>query len=251
MFWHLTILSGLSVFAAVAIFLFLLKNRKQMESLKFFLLGTLVMTIDFLVEYAGTSSGLWTYHQSVFFVVGLVPVELMFLFFSAGVMAGFLFTRMNKLKIPLRVNTIFYLLISIGLILYARQIYLTNSGTIFYISIIIGLWGFYNISERNKESALVLAILAMIVDVIAEEVVIGSGGYSYLHGFDISIPMTYGLLTLGLLAVMEKLHKLDEFLEHPVVRKLLRLLGVKREQYKKKFSDVKNRVQRRLTADKS
>lgn len=251
MFWYLTILSILSTLSAGAIFVFLLKREEHLESLKFFLLGFLLMVFDFLIEYSGTSNDFWTYHQSVYFILDLVPIELMFLFFSTGVLAGFLFTRMNKIKIPFRVNTVFYLLILTGVLLHLRQVYMTGRGNLFYLSIIIGLWGFYNISEKNKESALALSLIAFVVDIVAEKLVIGAGGYSYKHGFDLSIPLIYSLLTLGLLALMEKMHKLDQFLEYPVVKNLLKVVGVKRERYKDKFNSVKDKVKERLKENDS
>ena len=246
MLWHLTILSILAVVLAGAVLFFLLKERRWLRFLKFFILGTFAMLVDFILEYTGTSHGMWTYHQSIFFVFDLVPIELMFLFFSAGVLAAFAYTRMNEINIPVRVNTILYFAVIITFLHYTRSIYMTGSGKLLYLSIAIGLWGFYNISEKNKEGALVLALMAVVVDFVAEKIVIGGGGYSYQYGFDISIPITYALLTLGVLALLEKLDKLDKLLDHPLIKKILKVVGVKREEYKKRFKEVRDAVKERM-----
>ncbi|MFP4116835.1 MAG: hypothetical protein ACLFQ8_02725 [Candidatus Aenigmatarchaeota archaeon] len=246
MLWYLTILSILSTLSAVIIFIFLLLRKEHLQSFKFFLLGIFLMIIDFLVEYTGTSRGMWTYHQSMFFIKGLVPIELMFLFFSAGVLAAFFHTKISKIETPIRIDFILYFFILVTFLHYIRSIYMTGSGDLLYLSITIGLWGLYNISEKNKESALMLAFLAAVLDFVAEKIVIGAGGYSYQHGFDISIPILYALLTLGLLAVLEKMDKLDELLEHPLVKRILKTVGVKREKYKDKFNNIKERLEEKM-----
>lgn len=246
MLWYLTILSAISTVSAAVILIFLLTKKEHLESLKFFILGMILVVVDFIIEYRGTSTGLWTYHQSIFFVEGLIPIELLFLFFSTGVLAGFFYTRMNKVNIPVRVNTILYFIILITALHHVREVYMTGSSGLLYLSIAIGLWGFYNISEKNKESALVLAFIAAVIDFITEKIVIGGGGYSYQHGFEISVPITYALMTLGLLAVLEKMDKLDVVLEHPFIKKILKAVGVKRDKYKDKFNGLKERVKDKM-----
>jgi len=114
------------------------------------------------------------------------------------------------------------------------------------LAILVGLWGVSNISDRNKEGALVLAMLATVIDLASELIIVGSGSYSYANGFSLSIPIVYGLFTLGLLAVMEKLHRLDELLDHPFVKNLLKVFGVYRKKYKKQFMKVKKRIRKEL-----
>ena len=126
--------------------------------------------------------------------------------------------------------------------MWVRELYQESTASILPLAILIGLWGISNISGKNKEGALILAMLATVLDLVSETVIIASGSYSYNNGFNISIPMVYGLLTLGILAIMEKLRKLDDLLDHPFVKKLLKLFGVYREHYTQKFTRVKNGV---------
>ncbi len=243
---YLTIMSGFAITFTVAIMILLFRKRNLREILKYCLMGLFVAFIDIIIEFLGTTTGHWTYHESIYFIFNFIPIELVFLFFSAGIIARFIFLNMNKIKIPIKANAIFYILILLTFLIYTREIYQESKASILPLAILIGLWGISNISNRNKEGALILALLAAGADWISETIIIGSGSYSYKNGFDLSIPFVYGLFTLGLLAVMEKLHKLDELLDHPFVRNLLKLFGVYREKYVQKFREVKNRVTKEL-----
>ena len=122
-----------------------------------------------------------------------------------------------------------------------REIYQESVTDMLPLAIIIGLWGVSNISDKNKESSLILAISATVLDLAAEIIIIGSGSYDYANEFSISIPIIYGLITLGMLAVMERLHKLDKFLDCPFIIKLLKLFGVYRERYSGKIAKAKEK----------
>jgi len=235
MLGSLTIMSGFAVIFTLAILVMLFRKRDVREIMKYCAIGLLVSLIDIVVEYLGTSTGHWTYNESIYFIFNLIPIELIFLFFSAGVILRFIFLNTNKIKIPVRANAIFYVLILITFLIWVREVYQESATSILPLAILIGLWGISNISDKNKEGALILAILAVVADLISEIIVISSGSYSYKNGFSLSIPITYGLFTLGILAIMEKLHKLDEFLDHPFVKQILKLFGVYREKYAERF----------------
>lgn len=246
MFGYLTILTAVGILGTLAILMFLLKIRDFREITKYCIIGLLVALIDFIVEYFGTSVGNWTYNESIYFIMDLVPIELVFLFFSAGVFARFIFKNAYRIKMPIKANGIFYILILIAIAMWIRTIYMEPTANMLPLSIIIGLWGISNIKEYNKESALLLAIIAVIADLIIETIIVGSGSYVYEAGFRIEIPITYGLLTLGLLAIMEKMHKLDDLLNRPAVKKILKLFGVYRKKYEKELVKVKKRVKKEI-----
>ncbi|MCD6576373.1 MAG: hypothetical protein J7K73_04405, partial [Nanoarchaeota archaeon] len=218
----LTTLSLSAVVLTSIIITILLKERNTKEIMKYVVIGTIVALADIIIEFLGTSTHHWTYKESIYFLLGKIPIELVLLFFSAGIIARFIFIHLNQIKIPIRVNAMLYVLILITFLNYVREIYQQTTTTIIPLAILVGLWGIVNISERNREGALLLAILAAFADWISEVVIIGSGSYSYANGFNLSIPIIYGLFTLGLLAIMEKLHKLDKLFDHPLISKLLK-----------------------------
>lgn len=213
MLGYLSILSGFAVIFTLTILFLVFKNKNFMEIMKYCAIGFIVALVDFIFEYFGTVTGHWTYNESGFFIFHLVPIELVFLFFSAGVIARFVFLNVKKVKFPIKTNVIFYILILFAFFMYIGELYREPRADMMPLAILVGLWGISNISERNRESALVLAILAAFIDLIAEIIVIGSGSYRYSNGFSFNISIIYGLYTLGVLATMEKLNRLDSFLD--------------------------------------
>ncbi|MBU3904528.1 MAG: hypothetical protein KJ906_00040 [Nanoarchaeota archaeon] len=249
MFGYLTILTVVGILITLAILMFLFRIKDFREILNYSIIGLILALADFIIEYLGTSVGNWTYRESIYFIMDLVPIELVFLFFSAGVIARFVFINAYKIKMPIRANGIFYILILIALAMWIREIYMEPTANMLPVSIIIGLWGISNIKEYNKEAALMLAVIATIADLIFETIIINSGSYVYEAGFQIGTPITYGLLTLGLLAIMEKMHKLDKILDHPAIKNILRLFGIYRKKYEKEYNKVKkniNNVKKRI-----
>jgi len=120
---YLTLLSGFAVVLTVTILILLFRKKDFREIMKYCAIGLLVAFIDIIVEYLGTSTGHWTYNESVYFIINLIPIELVFLFFSAGVILRFIFLNLNKIKIPVKANAIFYILILIVFLLYVRGVY--------------------------------------------------------------------------------------------------------------------------------
>ncbi|MFH1474017.1 MAG: hypothetical protein ABIE55_03960 [Candidatus Aenigmatarchaeota archaeon] len=220
-------LTLLSLFAtALSVLIIILKRKELKEIEKYWRIGLIVALADFIFEYFGTLNGHWTYNESLFFVFGLVPVELVFLFFSLGVIVRFLFLNFKKVKFLIGANAIFYALIFSALVLYIRDLYLEPLPDMMPLAIVVGLWGIANIPKKNRESALILAMVIAVVDIIVEITVIGSGSYGYPNGFSLLIPLLYGLYTLGILATIEKLDGLDRIMNHPLVRNVLKLLGM-------------------------
>ncbi len=242
MLGYLTILTLFAI-ALTAMAMFSSFRKKDFREIsKYCVIGLLVAFVDFIVEYLGTSTGHWIYDESVYFIFNLIPIELVFLFFSGGVIIRFIFLNINKIKIPVKANAIFYVLILITFLMYVRELYQDSTSSLLPFAIMVGLWAVSNMSDENKDASLVLAILASITDLIFEIILISKGSYAYKGGFSFSIPIIYGLLTLGVLAVMEKTHKLDEFLDSVFVKNLLKLFGVYREKYVQKIVEAKEKI---------
>ena len=242
---YLAIMSGSAVLLTFGIIFLLFRKKKFREILKYVTIGFFVAFLDIIVEYLGTTTHHWVYHESIYFLFNFIPVELFFLFFSAGVLLRFIFLNINKIKMPIKSNAIFYILILLTALEYVREIYQNTNPSMLPLAVLIGLWGVLNIPERDREGSLILALIAAGADWLSETVIISSGSYGYSGGFSLHIPIIYGLFTLGLLAVIGKLHKLDNFLDSPIISNLLKLFGVYRDKYTKKIVKAKD-----LVADK-
>lgn len=239
-------MSAFAIAFTFSLLAILISRRDFREFLKYCSAGLLVSGVDFIVEYLGTSAGRWTYNESIYFIFNLIPVELVLLFFSAGVIARFIFIKSNEINIPIKSKQILYLLILIFFLNWIRGFYQGIKIRILPLAVLIGLWGISNISNKNKNASLVIALSAGVVDLIIEIIMIGNGVYSYKSGFSLTVPLTYGLLTLGVLAVMGKLHKLDDFLDHPLTRKFLKTFSIYRKKYSQKADNVKDKVKEKV-----
>jgi len=239
---YLTILTIFALIICSIILYRIFRNKDFREILKYSLAGIFFAIIDFIIEYLGTSTGKWTYFESIFFIFGLVPIELLILFFSSGVILRFIFLNLNKIKIPVKTDAIFYILMIFTSILYLREIYQYTESSLLPLALVFGMWGLLHISKDNREGVLILAILITILDYFVEIWIVSSGSYKYITGFSIHIPLIYGLLSLGFLAIMEKMHKLDRFLDSLIIRNLLRMFGVYRERYKNKINRAKRKM---------
>jgi len=218
---HLAMLALLGAVLAAAIIGYTFLRQKKMLK-RYVFVGLVVACLDFAIELIGTHTGSWTYHESFYHILGKIPMELPIMFFSGGIIAAFIYTQTRNVSIPIKPNTILYAMMCAGALLYLAKMPL-------YGSVAVGIWGILNIKkESHRTNALVLAILVGVLDAIVEILIIGRGGYSYTNGFASSIPLTYGLLTLGLLGLMEKLNHLDSFFANPVVKYILKMVRIKK-----------------------
>lgn len=230
MLYYLTILSAFGSFLASLILIGFVVKKDFNEAKKYFSIGLIGAFIDFVFEYLGTSVGHWSYNESVYFIFNLIPIELVFLFFSGSIIAMFLFLNLNKIRNPIKPDVILYALILIAFVFYLREIYQESFADILPLSILIGLWGISNISSKNRTNALLIALVAVVLDLLVELVIIGSGSYSYRNGFYFGIPMSYGLFVLGILGTVEKIQKFDWSSNYPFIRKLLKLFGLSKRK---------------------
>ncbi len=228
MLGYMTILAGIVTALAMIVLIYSATKLNFRDTSKYIFVGLLLAAIDFIAEYSGTYWGQWHYVDSIYFIKGLVPIELIFLFFSCGVLLRYVFMNVSKIKAPIKLNTLLYLTTIFALAIYVRELYLGLDTYQLVFAVPIGIWGILNIKEKNRTAAFAIALLVMAFDLIFETIIIKAGGYSYSYNFTLLIPMAYGMLALGLLGLIEQMHKLDDFLNRPAIRRLLKSLGVYR-----------------------
>lgn len=192
-----TLLSGIVI-------AYILKNNPR-ELKKYLFLGITVASIDFVIEFLGTTRGDWVYNRSALFLLNLIPIELVMIFFSFGIVFPFLFWKLRKVHIPIKTNHLLYVLISASFIAYLTEYILGVKPHLLPFAATIGIWAVFNLSDKSIKPALLTAITVFFMDFIIEKILISHGSYTYQNGFDIPISIIYMMLTLGLFALVEKL----------------------------------------------
>lgn len=236
----------LFLFGAILVFFIVLNDikKRQYKNLRdYFIIGSLAALLDIIFETIGTFKGFWTYNESVYFLFGKVPIELPLMFFMAGVLGKWIHGISKKIRYNLQLNIIFFSLTLFGVILYFRStILLGIDEAVAIFAIPAALWGFHVIkSEIDKASVLIVALFVAILDYILEVIIVGTGSYTYLTGFELSIPINYFLFTIVFFGLMEKLNVLDDILEYPIIRQVIRTAGIKRREY---LTRIKRRIRR-------
>jgi len=161
----------------------------------------------------------------------------------AGVLGKWLHFISKKVRYHLQLNIIFFSLTLIGIILYIRSTVLLGvNETLLLFSIPAGLWGLHIIKENvDKASVLSVALFVGILDYIVETLIIGAGSYGYAAGFKLTTPLNYFLITIAAFGLMEKLDVLDNVMEYPIIKHVVRTAGIKRKEYVQK---IKKRINR-------
>ncbi len=167
--------------------------------------GLIVGLADLLVELVGTHTGGWTYHKSVFFITGTVPIELVVLFFSSGVWLGGLHLSIHQQKRLPNVEHVLLALVAIGLVIYGVVLARGGHVNMILYTLPFGLWGLLRIDSRQAQSgAVLLAALTAVADWVIESWAVGAGNYGYEKGFTIETPLTYAMLVLGFIGMISK-----------------------------------------------
>lgn len=206
MLGYLTILATIAVIPAIAVLIFTIKEKKH-ETAKYTLTGITVALIDFICEYAGISLGRWHYEASVYFINRLVPLELFLIFFSCGILLRFAFFKIPKVKIPMKLDFILFIITIFGVIAYLQELHLGLHTTSLLFAVPMGIWGILNIPDKQKGTAFAIALAIAMFDFIVETIILQTGGYVYRYGFSLRTPLMYAMFTLGILGIMEKLRK--------------------------------------------
>ena len=162
--------------------------------------------VDLVVELMGTYTGAWTYHHSALFLFKTVPIELPILFTSSGIWLGtaHLLIRRFSDVVPTLDQVCWSITIS-SLALYLYGLGLDHPFRMIIFTLPFGLWGFAKLSNnQQRASALLLATATAITDWLIETWAVRKGSYHYAEGFTIETPLTYALLTLGFLGILER-----------------------------------------------
>ena len=167
--------------------------------------GLIVGLTDLVVELVGTHTGGWHYNESLFFITGTVPIELVVLFSSAGVWLGTLHLGIHHLKRWPDLDSVLLTLIALTLAFYGLLLARGTPVNMIVFTLPFGLWGLVQIENRTVQSgAIILAAATALADGLIESWAVGAGNYSYTDGFTIETPLTYSLLVLGFIGMIEK-----------------------------------------------
>ncbi|MAA77851.1 MAG: hypothetical protein CL916_01220 [Deltaproteobacteria bacterium] len=180
-------------------------RHNRVYLLHIFKAGALVGAIDLMVELIGTYSGGWTYHESSLFLFGTVPGELPLLFISSGIWLGaFHLLIRNSRQTAISLDRVLVSLTAMTLLIYLGSFTTAVPFRMIIFTLPFGLWGYSQFNEdRQKAFAIILASLTAIADWLIETWAVGRGSYNYAEGFTIETPLTYALLTLGFLGILE------------------------------------------------
>jgi hypothetical protein len=161
----------------------------------------------------------------------------------AGVLGKWIHGISKRVKYNLQLNLIYFTITLIGMILYLRStILLGFDETLLLFSVPAGLWGLHIIkNDIDKASVLIVALFVGILDYVVETLIVGTGSYGYTTGFHLGIPLNYFLLTLAFFGLMEKLEVLDNIMDYPIIKHVIRTAGIKRKEYVQKIKKKINR----------
>ena len=236
----------LFLLGAIIVFFIVLNDlkKKQYKNLRdYFIIGSLIAILDIIIETVGTFNSFWTYNESIYFLFGTVPIELPLMFFMAGVLGKWIHGISKRIKYNLPLNITFFSITLLGVIMYLRSTVLLGvEETIAIFTVPAALWGMNTIKrDIDKASVLIVALFVAILDYVVETIIVGTGNYSYITGFKLTIPLNYFLLTIAFFGLMEKLKVLDDILEYPIIRELIWTAGIKRREY---MSRIRRRIKR-------
>lgn len=236
----------LFLLGAIIVFFIVLNDlkKKQYKNLRdYFIIGSLIAILDIIIETVGTFNSFWTYNESIYFLFGTVPIELPLMFFMAGVLGKWIHGISKRIKYNLPLNITFFSITLLGVIMYLRSTVLLGvEETIAIFTVPAALWGMNTIKrDIDKASVLIVALFVAILDYVVETIIVGTGNYSYITGFKLTIPLNYFLLTIAFFGLMEKLKVLDNILEYPIIREIIWTAGIKRQEY---ISRIRRRIKR-------
>jgi hypothetical protein len=167
--------------------------------------GVLVGLADLVVELVGTHTGGWHYNKSVFFITGTVPIELVVLFTSSGVWLGALHLMIHQFTKWPDVERMLLILLAITLAFYGWSLAQQTPVNMIVFTLPFGLWGLVRIKSRKAQAgAVLLAAVTALADGVIETWAVGAGNYAYEGGFTLETPLTYALLVLGFVGIIEK-----------------------------------------------
>lgn len=79
---ELTLLAGLGILGAAVVLVLPPKPGGQVARRHLLHCGFLLFAMDLAIELTGTTTGMWHYNRSIYFLFGHVPVELLVMFWG-------------------------------------------------------------------------------------------------------------------------------------------------------------------------
>jgi len=205
MFGGLTILAALAAIGAIAVLFEARKNLAEVS--KYCTVGLVIALIDFVTEYAGTQFAGWQYNQSVYMIARLVPIELVILFFSAGIILRATYLYLTTKKSPAHLDVLLYLTMGFAIVMYVWDLWAHRNTVMLTFAAPFGLWGILNVSEHRRNWAVIIALIVGAIDFVIETFLVQyTGNYGYTLGFSLLIPFSYAFITLGLIGIIERLN---------------------------------------------
>ncbi len=166
--------------------------------------GTLLAVADLFVELLGTSMGKWEYVDSVIFLEGRVPVELVPIFFSLGMLMAFIYEWLNVSELDISLSLSLNIIILLGVSVYVFRTYNDQPVALVMISVPLGVWGLMQIDEmRMRALSIMFAGFVGVADYVIEVMIMNSGGYAYSAGFRAETPLTYRMAIMAIFGVIE------------------------------------------------
>ncbi|MFW9991121.1 MAG: hypothetical protein ACFFD4_03595 [Candidatus Odinarchaeota archaeon] len=180
-------------------------NDKILRIFLFLFFGSVAASLDFIVEFKGTSFDQWSYSKSVLLIGGLIPVELPVMFFSFGIIMAVVaitplrFDEAQLTRVSIQPSVDYFRLAVLALLfaIGASGYFLLGNVTALIFAVPAGLFGYDITLENDRRRAIYFGLVAMISDIIFENFVIGLAGYDYSGGFTLDVPLEYFLLAVA------------------------------------------------------
>ena len=198
-------LSISGILLSIALIAWAIKSEKITLVKRSLTFGVILCIMDLVVELVGTSIGKWEYLNSSYFISERVPIELLPIFFSLGLLLTFVHYGMSRLQWNISLDAVFAFMVFAGITVYILRTMSSERVTLLMISVPLGLWGLTQIhNEKMRALSLLLATLIAITDYLVEIVIINGGNYAYAGGFRPETPLTYAMVTLAIFGALER-----------------------------------------------
>jgi hypothetical protein len=198
-------LSVLGLLVCTILIFWALRNENRPLVQSGLIFGTILCIADLIVELVGTYIGKWEYLESQYFIADSVPIELLPIFFSLGLVLTFVHYSMTQTDYTLSLDGVFLFMIIAGITVYILRASNGERVTLLMISVPLALWGLTQISDDKMRSLVLLfASFVAIADYLIEVVYLNSGNYSYAGGFRPETPLTYAMVTIAIMGALER-----------------------------------------------
>ena len=128
---------------------------------------------DLFVEFLGTTIAKWEYVDSVLFLGERVPVELVPIFFSLGMLITFVYELLNQSEWDISLSFSLNIIILLGVSVYFFRTLNDQPVALVMISVPLGIWGLMQIDERRMRAlSIMFAGFVGVADYVVEVMII-------------------------------------------------------------------------------